>query len=1037
MIRSVAVRCGSLRDLLCLFGVVIPVVLPAQETWHREQYMSENGLLQNRVHAMVSDRWGALLIGTEGGLVRFDGDHFTQLGIQAAEGMKPSRVLDILPTSEGPHIILDSGCRQYLYKDGRLLPITADAPARHYSSRFTGMIGPMVATVNALDPDSALTQKAGWPAVVRGVALVEGYWCLRRGAELLVYQDTVFVKTIPVPNGRSTHLFRDGDHLFVLSDDGGIFRVDVDQGRVRRVVPKGMPPAETRSGLLAWRLLWDPQAMRAAIIAANRMYLLRPTENGDTLTAEQIPVELPDGAKIGPLVWLDGEDAFAMGTDTKGLFIFRRQRMRSVLCEGLSEGFNNAYNAQAPFGMGAVMASTRSGARLFDPSGCLQEPPPIRAFGEGAILLDRQDRYWYGRGDTLFIYDKAAAMERVMNLGARPLCFLEDGDLVWVGTANGILRAEGGRIQMTHSLADEDLSARPVDLCRTPAGELWMATCMGVFRLDADGGRSPVKGLERICARALEVIGDNVYVGSYGRGGFVVPQDGTVVQLRKDPQAFLTNVHAFMPDEAGFLWMSTNQGLFRVRLADMEAWVRDTTQAVYYAYYGKRAGISNAEFNGGCSPAYVRTFDGWASFPTMDGLVWFRPEQIPDAYPRSGIHLESLTVNGEQQDSSGVSLMWDRHELVLGISVAYWGDPENVRLEYGFEGNGWTSMASGQRELRFAGIPAGHHVLRIRKVGAPFRGDTAELRLAVHVPTPLHRRPWFILAMLCAVGLLFWGALQLNASRLRRRNLQLEGKVADRTRELVEANSDLRRSLEMKEMLVSIISHDIVTPLRFIARVAGGASRRLSDGAEARLALTLADLANSSEKLHANAQGLLQWIKRQDGRIELRPRNIVVHLLVEEIMDRERERAAEHAVALNNLVALDDTIRTDRDVLSIILHNAIGNAVTHSGKAAVTVLGERIGSDYRLVIKDTGVGMTEAVLRHARRVQAQGALGAMGPEGEREVQGLGLLIIADLTELMGGAIAVDSEPGHGTTMSITLPADSAVDAHAPGQRSVG
>jgi len=69
----------------------------AQDEWSQQQFMSENGLLQNRVHAMVRDRWGALVIGTEGGLVRFDGDHFKRIGISAVDGIRPSRVLDILP----------------------------------------------------------------------------------------------------------------------------------------------------------------------------------------------------------------------------------------------------------------------------------------------------------------------------------------------------------------------------------------------------------------------------------------------------------------------------------------------------------------------------------------------------------------------------------------------------------------------------------------------------------------------------------------------------------------------------------------------------------------------------------------------------------------------------------------------------------------------------------------------------------------------------------------------------------------------------
>lgn len=997
-----------------------------QAYWHREQYMSENGLLQNRVHDMVLDRWGALLIGTEGGLVRFDGHHFKQIGIQSAEGMKPSRVLEIQPTSEGSFVIRDAGCRQFLYKDGTLLPITANAPTRQYAARFSGSMGAASVTVKAMDPDSVMTRKSDWPAVVRSVPLDNGRWCLRADDELLIYRDTTFVRSLPIPNGRSTHLFSIADHVFLFDSQGGVFRVDVDAGRVLPVKTEGLPTPEIRNGQLAWRIFNDPHEREATLVMADRIHVLRSNTKGDSLIAHHMPIDLPDGQKVGALVWLDGLDALAVGTDTKGLFIFRRQRMRSLLCEGLSEGVNNAYNAQATFGNAAVITSTRAGVRVFDPTGCLQDVPPIKGFNDGAVLHDNSDRYWYGRGDSLFTYDAVTEHEDLLRVGLRPMCFMEEGGVVWIGAGSGIHRVENGVISLTYPLTDADLSSRPNDLCRTPGGEFWMATCSGVYRVTPEGGWAPVSGLERICARTLEVIGENVLVGSYGGGAFLVKRDGRIFQLRTDEQGFLSHVHAFMPDHAGFLWMSTNQGLFRVKLADLDAWTQDTTQRTYYAYYGKRAGISNAEFNGGCSPPYVRTLNDWASFPTMDGLVWFKPEEVPDAYPEEEIQLEGVLVNGQRMDGASIHVPWDHREVVVGLSIAYWGDPENVRLEYAFEGNGggWMAMPTGQRELRFAGLAVGDHTVHIRKVGALARGDRSLVELRVAVEAPLFRRPWFLALCALAAVLLFFAALRFNASRLRRRNAQLERKVADRTRELVEANTDLRRSLEMKEMLVSIISHDIVTPLRFIARVAKGVARRVPDDAEKRLVGTLADLANSSEKLHANAQGLLQWIKRQDGRIELRPRNVVVHLLVDEVLGREQERAADNAVVLENLVPMDDTIRTDRNVLSIVLNNAVGNAVTHSGAKTIRLTGEVRGSEYRIGIQDDGIGMPEPVLRHAKRVQAQGALGAMDQEGERDIQGLGLLIIADLMELLGGHLFIESSEDQGTTMFLDLPLDS-------------
>lgn len=1008
-----------------LYGIFLPTWSSGQDTWTAEQYMSENGLLQNRVHDMVLDRWGALLIGTEGGLVRFDGARFKQIGIRAAEGMKPSRVLEVLPTTDGAYVIRDAGSRQYLFREDSLSSITSDAPTRQYTSRFTGSLGSRSATVKALDPDSAFRSKSSWPNVIRAVTMDDHRWCLRTDRTLLVYQDTVLEGSMDLPPGRSVHIMRLGTHLIGFDEQGRAFRVDPERKSTTNMVAVGAPVVDVRNGHLNWRLFWDPQTMTASLIAADRLYTMATNAKGDTLTFTHVPLILPTNAKVSSVVWLEPGYVVAIGTDTKGLFIYRNQFMRSLLCSSLADGVNNAYNAQAPFGKDRVVTSNRRGVRVFDPSGCSDRIPDIRGFNDVAILLDRNGVYWYGRGDTLVTYDPVRRNESNLRVGLKPMCFLDEGDMVWVGSTTGLHRVHQGVVDLTYPLTGDDLSSRPNALCRTPQKEIWMATCFGVYRLTAKGRWEAVPGLERICARTLEVIGDQVFVGTYGAGAYLVRANGRVLRLPQDEQGFLTHVHAFMPDSMGSLWMSTNQGLFRMALKDLEAWVSDTTQAIFYAYYGKRAGINNAEFNGGCYPSYVRTEDGWASFPTMDGLVWFRPEAIPDAFPTRPIRIESVVVNGQVRGVRELNLPWDHRELVVYLSLAYWGGPENARLEYALdqEEGAWTTLANGQRELHFASIPIGDHILRIRKVGGHLRNREGVVELPIHVSAPLFRRPWFIFLLAVGTVLAFVGLVQLNARRLRKRNAQLEQKVSDRTRELIEANADLRRSLEMKEMLVSIISHDIVTPLRFIARVASGVARRVPEDAERRLSSTLSDLANSSEKLHANAQGLLQWIKRQDGRIELRPRNVVVHLLVGEVFAREHERAADSTVRLVNAVPVDDTIRTDPNVLAIILNNAVANAVTHSAASTISLFGESRGEGYRIIVQDDGIGMPGPVLRHAKRVQAQGALGAMDHEGERDVQGLGLLIMADLMQLLGGQLAVESAEGMGTRIILDLPQD--------------
>lgn len=1010
-------------SLLVLWLSAIGVIAQSQGEWTRKQFTSENGLLQNRVHAMDVDEHGDLLIGTEGGLVRFDGEVFRQVGIMEAGGMQPSRVLDIISLPDNSFVVRDASCRQYLVKGNMIHPLNPEVPARRPAARFSGSGISRHVVMVAMDPDSVLPGKSDWPYGVRMTALSAKEWCLRLDSEVLVYQDTALVRRIPIPLGRWSHLFRLKGGLYSLDSMGGGYLVDTKHGKYTPVRMVGFPQVP-HDGKIAWSLRWEASQDKVGIVADNEFYDVRATANGDSLIATLLHLELPEDCKIGAVAWLAGGTVIAIGTDTKGLFIYRKNSMRTLTCDAGPNGVNNMYTAQATYGRSGVVTCVQGTVREFSAAGCDEQSMPLPPFDDVSIILDQQQRYWYGRDDSLFLFDDATGTERLVRKGIRPQCFLEHGGAMWVGAVDGIYRIAKDSITLIAPVDEADLGSRPRALSFPPGERLWMATCSGVYRLGPRGGWNVVPGLEGVCARTLALVDNKVFIGTYGSGAFIFNM-GKLHPLPQDPQHFLSHVHAFMPDDVGYLWMSTNQGLFRVRRSDLDIWLQDNSAGIYMAYYGKQAGILNPEFNGGCDPSYVRTADGWASFPTMDGLVWFRPEEVPDAYPKEALQLEEVIVDGISRTlGKEIDIDWQAKDVVIRFSLAYWGDPENAKLEYAIGAAGkehWIPMTGGQRELHLGSLPSGDMALSIRKVGAKAHGDDQRLTVKFSVPVPFYRSIWFI--GLCIAGgvLIFLLLLNLNAARLRRKNLALEKKVRYRTAELVQANNVLRHSLEVKEMLVSIISHDIVTPLRFIARVANGSVKKLEPTISDDLSGTLKDLARASGKLHANAQDLLHWIKRQDGRIEIRLKNVEVYKVVEEVLAMEDERARERGVTLVNNVPEGDRLRLDSDVLTIVLKNLIGNAVTHAAEGRVTISGTSSDTQYVLTIQDTGVGMGAAALAHARRVQNKGALGAMNHEGERDVQGLGLLIVADLLDLMGGGFTVESELGSGTTISLTLP----------------
>lgn len=115
-----------------------------------------------------------------------------------------------------------------------------------------------------------------------------------------------------------------------------------------------------------------------------------------------------------------------------------------------------------------------------------------------------------------------------------------------------------------------------------------------------------------------------VVIGAYGKGIYIY-KDGEIKSFPLDKNLFLQYAHCFVRDNLGYVWISTNRGLFKASSADMIRAFETNTSFVYYHYVGKSGGMEMTELNGGCSPCGLTLQDGTLSFPSMGGLLWVRP----------------------------------------------------------------------------------------------------------------------------------------------------------------------------------------------------------------------------------------------------------------------------------------------------------------------------------------------------------------------------------------------------------------------------
>jgi signal transduction histidine kinase len=973
-----------------------------------ERLDADHGLPQNTVCGIVVDAGGYAWVATEGGLVRFDGRTAQHVDMPSVDG-RTDRLREILQLHDGAIAIRDGWDREFLLEHGRVVPNgPLDIDRRPYPAR-RGTI-----PSRAIHAYIVRNLRNGTPYyspddLFMGVMTVNAHeWVASSDTGLLHFRDTTLVDIIPYV-WRYDYLFTIGDRLFGLGEAHEPFRLDLRTHTRQRIAFDGPPGMDTtRCHANGW---WRTNDTGPSLFIDGKLYTLSTTAAGDTLRATLL--DLPYIPRSLSATWVDEPNGLVLlGTRDEGLLIYRRSVMRTVRSNEAQPGRRNVFYAQAPWGDAHVITMAGTSPRVFSIAGWDSTATvPIDSFNSEGVLADSKGRYWYGLGNLICRYDTATGERWSTPCGqgtrTRVRAFCEEGDSMWVTTGAGIGHVRKGTFHSTCVFQDRSYGDDAICIRRGPDERLWYASCAGAYRLDAQGGApTPVRGSEGHCVRALQRIGQRMYIGTYGSGPWVFTND-TLRRLPIDPLGYLAHVHAFMPDGLGFLWLSTNHGLFRVGQRDIDAYLDGTDTLLYYAYYGRSAGIRNQEFNGGCDPAYVRLPNGYASFPSLDGLVWFKPEAIPDPYPTAPIRLDELLLDGRSiADSGTISLDPEKHELIVRFSVAYWGDAPNLQLAYKLPGfqDGWYRLGADQRELRFQHLPHGSYTLTVRKLGMADSAGRGDLVLHFVVRKPYYLSAWFLAA--CVATTIGAGVLVFRLYQARLRTLQqaLLHTVRTRTADLERANDRLERSIAVKERLAAIISHDIVAPLRSIANVAHQAPRRAPEAHRRELARTLTDIASSSEKLYLNARNLLNWIKHQGGHVELRPTHVALNPLVEEAISAVVPLVNGRAMRVVNNVPFDDVLLTDRELLGIVVQNLLNDALDRGQDTQVTVSGEQLPDAYRLVVAKDGADVPAAVSD-----ASDGNSAGRSTNGSSAL-GLDHAIISELVQLMGGEIQQEEGP---------------------------
>ena len=1001
-------------------------------------FTDENGLPQNSINDLLFDRNGYLWLASQVGLIRFNGHAFDLYYPDDKPAME-SNITYLATDDQGAIYFQTDDHNLYRYAGNNSHLVKAvNTPAELKPSLIN-------ASRQFYDFTSFLRNTNPGPESDRRRRIFsylfshnEDFFVADSGQVYLIYQDSLFFfngKDLLPLTGRSGPMTPTGpptrylllDHQFYSLEGSNV--TAVYRNGVRTYGPSpiigdlpGRPASARSPSLPGSSYTLFSRGNMTHLLDDHRLYRVLPAENG------KLRVEFIANLNFIPMIsaveYNAGLDLLLVATPTEGFYFLRRN---NFTISGWPAALQQAL-ARHPFGPLVLRNNTEilTDWFAFRPDGWYERAKDPGTFWQRCLYLDRHDQLWgavFNRPRRL--KPDLTPIALLPALDANVIDYQEDSSgQLYCLTEKSLYRVEPAGFRRIYTRPAD----QPANECFSPGGlhRFWIATDNGLLQFnEATGEASLVPELKGSQARAIHICHDgSILVGTYGQGYFYC-YHGRWHPMPADKNNFLVTANWFLEDDRhSMIWISSNKGLFKVPKADMDTYAADTTNELHYYYYGRQDGLPTNEFNGGFRSSGVITPDGFVSLLSMKGTVCFYTDSLQTDFPPGAIDMSHIEIDNQPVERSDtLRTAAGYNNMSVEISCPYMGDRNNLYLEYNLKGlnDEWKEVpADGVVSL--SRLAPGTYDLHVRKVNGFGKNNYRYRNWTIIVPPLFYKTTAFLLVIIAValvLGILLahkWHQLAEKRSEIRKNQQTLNDTVTrlkDTVARLQESEKALVETSAQREKLISLVIHDLRSPLRFLTMLAGDLYDNQPELSPAEMKERAWLVKKGALDIYNFSEDFLLWITSQRDNFSISSRPFPIRPLLQEIYDFFSEQVQQRGNQLSYEAGEDLMIHSDPHVLITIIRNLVDNANKYTSQGSIRISATRQCANVLFCISDTGQGMS------SRQIAA--FLGEDNLENVNSGSQLGHKFIFDLTRRLGGVLSVESEEQKGTRISLLLP----------------
>jgi signal transduction histidine kinase/ligand-binding sensor domain-containing protein len=966
-----------------------------EPTYHITQYAHntwriQDGFISSIPTAITQTTDGYIWIGTQSGLVRFDGIRFVPWTPRNGEQLISSRIDALVGASDGSLWIGTAGGVSHLVNNHLINYVDYPGVVPHMIQSRTGAI--WIVLTPAKEGLGPLCQIVGAGMECHGA---------KEGITAGVYDS----------------LTEDSEGNLWLGGETRIVRWRSDSQTVYE------PPALKRntgfSGFASLAAGADGTLWAAIADVGLGLGLQRLTHHH----WEPFISGKFDSTKVAVQgVWLDRENALWVGTLKQGIYrIFGDKVEHFGSTEGLSSdfvhkffedregnlwaltstGIDNFRNLRVLSfstreGLGTTevdsIAASHNGGIWVGGSGSLDILRDGRVTsllsGKGlpgdqvtSLFEDHSGRLWMGIDDKLVI-QHGGGFHRVDRPNGTPIGMVfgiaEDvAGSIWIdarGRPGPLMRIQGARV---HDMFSPPAVPGGRRIAPDPEGGIWLGLRSGDLARFRSGELDTFEFHRPYDQRGVEQItvapdGSVLGATAFGLIGWRLGRQFTLTVRNGLP---CDMVYAFVFDDQESLWLNTQCGIVEITNADLQKWWADPETVL--------------------QPKLFDVFDGalpgrapfGSAAKTSDGRVWFAdgvvlqmidPSRVALNKVAPPVHIEGIVADRRAYaPQEGLSLPALTRDVQIDYTALSFVAPQKVRFRYKLDGRDKAWLDPGtRRQVFYTDLRPGPYTFRVIACNNDGVWNEEGAALTFTVAPAWYQTNWFLLLTIFAAIFIAWLLYILRIRRVSKTiSARFDERLAERTRLARDLHDTLLQTIRGSKMVAEAALNepaDLPKMQQEMTRLSAWLGQATEEGREA-----LNSLRASTTETNDLAEAFRQAL--DECRIQGYP---------EAVFDVEGKATDMHPIV--------------RDEIFRIGYEAIRNACQHS-KGTMLRVHLSYAADLTLIVSDNGAGIASDTLAHGKD-------GHFGLRGMRE-----------RAQRIGGEIKMVSSPDSGTRIELKVP----------------